>query len=88
MAVDTSAAIHCTQTNRVSFVLISPKEKAPPDVTVKVQLESYSASVCAGGLVVSSPDPYLVTDAVTQKCWQRLLRDDRRPLTKPGKVLR
>lgn len=89
MAVYTSAAIHQKeQTNLVPFVLISPKEKAPLDGIVKVLLESNSASVSAGGLVVSAdPDPSLATDAVVQKCWQRLLRDDLRPLTRPGKVL-
>lgn len=51
VAVDTSAeAPH--QTNQVPFLLISPKEKAPLDQSLKVLLLSNSASVSAGGSLV------------------------------------
>lgn len=91
VAVDTSAAAQ-NQTNPVPFLLISPKEKAPLDQSLKVLLRSNSASVSAGGSLVSGlwadPDPSLPADAAVQKCWRCLLRDDLRPLTQPGKVLR
>lgn len=52
VAVDTSADAQ-NQTNPVPFLLISPKEKAPLDQSLKVLLRSNSASVCAGGSLVS-----------------------------------
>lgn len=54
VAVDTSADIQVEERNLAPFVLISSKEKAPLDGVVKVLLESNSASVSAGGLVISA----------------------------------